>query len=122
MRSNQCDTQRRTPVHSPLQQPSITYHPDILPATIPTIYTTWFTMPSTEEMHLESQNKVVKMVENVSKQLGDLEKVVSVLTPEASDSVGQHCQVDMKNSFSTICNIVCMLQCAYKLEMLCVPL
>lgn len=46
---------------------------------------------STEQMLstlLESQNKVVKMVENVSKRLGNLENVVADLSTKASDSIG----------------------------------
>ena len=44
--------------------------------------------PSTEQMFsslLESQNK---LVENVSKRLGDLENVVAGLNTKASDSIG----------------------------------
>lgn len=90
-RSNQRDTQRRTLVRPPLQQPSTTYHPTFYPPPYPPYIPRGSATPSTEEMLsslLESQNKVVKMVENVSKRLGDLENVVSVLTTKASDSVG----------------------------------
>ena len=78
--------------------------------------------PSNEKMLsslLESQNKVVKMVENVSKRLDALENVVAGLNTKASDSVSTtscSSSPDEKKRFPTqlsvSCTSGCIIMCA----------
>ena len=80
-----------TPVRRPnhqLLRPSNSYSSSFYPSPVQTYMHRAVAAPSNERMLsslLESQNKVVKMVEDVSKRLGALENVVAGLNTKASD-------------------------------------
>ena len=57
---------------------------------------------------VEAQSKVFKMVENVSKRLGDLENVVSSLADKASESVGSSSPEEKKRLPPQLSVSVCL--------------
>ena len=129
-RTAQHDAQTHSPVtpvrrrNHQLLRPSNGYSPSFYPPPIQTYMHRAVAAPSNERLLsslLESQNKVVKMVEDVLKRLGALENVVAGLNTKASDSASttscssspdERKRLPSQLSVSCTCTFGCVL-CMY---------